>query len=55
MVAHAFLVVAALTEHAHHPAPSDLIPMTCNEIKHLFAALVAQPEFRSPWAHEGLI
>jgi hypothetical protein len=43
MVAHAFLVVAAVTEHARHPPPSGLIPMTCNEIQHLFAALLVQP------------
>jgi hypothetical protein len=43
MLAHAFLVVAAMTEHTHHPPPSALIPLTCNEIQHLFAALLAQP------------
>jgi len=43
MLAHAFLVVAALTEHTQHPPPPALIPLTCNEIQHLFAALLAQP------------
>ena len=43
MLAHAFLVVAALTEHTQHPPPPALIPLTCNEIQHLFAALVARP------------
>src|SRR6266540_2080651 len=43
MLAHAFLVVAALVERTHHPAPAGLIPMTCNEIQHLFAALAARP------------
>jgi hypothetical protein len=43
MLAHAFLVVAALTDHTHHPPPPALIPLTCNEIQHLFAALLAQP------------
>jgi SRSO17 transposase len=43
MVAHAFLVVAALAEHTRHPAPSGLIRLTCNEIQHLFAALLAAP------------
>src|SRR4030095_1928396 len=43
MLAYAFLVVAAVTEHARHPPPLGLIPLTCNEIQHLFAALVAAP------------
>jgi hypothetical protein len=42
MVAHAFLVVAAGTERTH-PPPSELIGLTCNEVQHLFAALVAVP------------
>ena len=41
MLASAFLVVAAVTEHARHPPPLGLIPLTCNEIQHLFAAIVA--------------
>jgi len=43
MVAHAFLVVAARTEHTRHPPPPELISLTCNEFQHLFAALVIQP------------
>jgi SRSO17 transposase len=43
MLAHAFLVVAALTERTQRPPPSWLVPMTCNEVQHLFAALVAVP------------
>jgi SRSO17 transposase len=43
MLAHAFLVVAAVTQHARHPAPSGLIAVTCNEVQHLFAALLVQP------------
>ena len=43
MLAHAFLVVAALTEHTRHPPPTGLISLTCNEIQHLFAALVIKP------------
>src|SRR6266540_4054943 len=39
----AFLVVAAVTERTQRPPPSGLIPLTCNEIQHLFAALVARP------------
>jgi len=43
MLAHAFLVVAALAERTRHPTPPGLIPLTCNEHQHLFAALVAVP------------
>jgi hypothetical protein len=43
MLAYAFLVVAAVTEHTRHPPRLGLIPLTCNEIQHLFAALVAVP------------
>jgi hypothetical protein len=43
MLAYAFLVVAAVTAHARHPAPPGAIELTCNEIQHLFAALVARP------------
>jgi hypothetical protein len=43
MLAYAFLVVAAVTQHARHPPPLGLIPLTCNEIQHLFAAPACQP------------
>jgi SRSO17 transposase len=43
MLAYAFLVVAAVTEHAQRPAPPGAIELTCSEIQHLFAALVATP------------
>jgi hypothetical protein len=43
MVAYAFLVGAAVTDHARHPPPLGLIPLTCSELQHLFAALVAVP------------
>jgi DDE superfamily endonuclease len=43
MLAHAFLVVAALTERTRHPPPSRLIGLTCNEVQHLFATLAARP------------
>jgi hypothetical protein len=39
MLAYAFLVVAAVTEHTRHPPPLGLIPLTCNEVQHLFATL----------------
>jgi hypothetical protein len=43
MVAHAFLVVAAVTQPTRHPPPSGLIGLTCNEVQHLFATLHARP------------
>jgi hypothetical protein len=43
MLAYAFLVVTGVTEHARHPPPLGLIPLTCNEVQHLFAALTAAP------------
>jgi SRSO17 transposase len=43
MLAHAFLVITALTDHARHPPPHGLIGLTCNEVQHLFAVLVIQP------------
>jgi hypothetical protein len=43
MLAHALLVVLAATHRTRHPPPSDLIGLTCNEVQHLFAALLAQP------------
>jgi SRSO17 transposase len=43
ILANAFLVVAALAEHTRHPPLPELIPVTCNEVGHLFATLVARP------------
>jgi SRSO17 transposase len=43
MLAHAFLVVAAVTERTRHPSPSGLTLLTCNEVQHLFAALLTRP------------
>ena len=43
MLAHAFLVVAALTSNTRHPPPPELIGLTCNELQHLVAALLARP------------
>ena len=43
MLAYAFLVVAAVTAQAQRPAPPGAIELTCNEIQHLFADLVAVP------------
>ncbi|WP_425583857.1 IS701 family transposase [Streptomyces rectiviolaceus] len=41
MLAHAFLAASTAHERAHRPTPHGLIPLTCNEIKHLFTALAA--------------
>ena len=43
MLAHAFLVVAALTDHTRHSRPPELIGLTCYELRHLFAVLLARP------------
>jgi hypothetical protein len=44
MLAHAFLVVvAAVTDRIRHPPPPGLVGLTCNEVQHLFAALLARP------------
>jgi SRSO17 transposase len=43
MLAYAFLVVAAVTEHAQRPAPPWMVELTCSETQHLLAALVAVP------------
>jgi hypothetical protein len=43
LVAHAFLVVAALAERSRSPASPELIELSCAEVSHLFAALVAPP------------
>jgi SRSO17 transposase len=43
MLAHAFLVVAAVTERSCRPPPPGLVPLTCNELQHLVAALLARP------------
>ncbi len=43
MLAHAYLAVLAATERERHPPPDGLIPLTCNEIHHLFNVLIARP------------
>jgi SRSO17 transposase len=43
MLAQAFLVVAAALERIRRVPPPGLIPLTCNEIQHLFAALIDAP------------
>jgi SRSO17 transposase len=43
LLAHAFLTVTAAADHARAPAPAGQIPLTRNEIGHLFALLVVDP------------
>ena len=42
LVAHLFLAIATATARTV-PAPAGLIPLTLNEFRHLFAALVITP------------
>lgn len=43
LLAHAFLTVTAAVEHTRASAPSGHIPLTRNEISHLFAAQLLRP------------
>ncbi len=43
LLAHAFLAVVRADEHARHPGPDELMPLTCNEIQRLFFALAVRP------------
>jgi hypothetical protein len=43
MLAAAFLTITAAAEHASGPPPDDQIPLTRNEIGHLFATLIIWP------------
>ncbi|GGV05211.1 transposase [Streptomyces filipinensis] len=55
MLAHAFLAAVRADEHARHPGPDELIPLTCNEIQRLFNALVVRlvhdTAHRLLWSH----
>jgi hypothetical protein len=50
VLAYAYLVVLAATERARHHPPTGLIPLTCNEIHHLFNAVIIHP-ISSPEHH----
>ncbi|MBF6278785.1 MULTISPECIES: IS701 family transposase, partial [Nocardia] len=54
MLAHAFLTVLAIT-HPTDPAPTDLIALTRNEIRHLLTTLLLTPvntaRHRIRWSH----
>jgi SRSO17 transposase len=43
MLAYAFLAVLAAIERDQRPCPRNTIPLTCNEIHHLFTVLITQP------------
>jgi hypothetical protein len=43
MIAHALLAVIAAHEHADRPAPTGLIELTCNELRHLLTIYVIEP------------
>jgi hypothetical protein len=49
MLAYAFLAVVARTERLRHPPLPGVIALTCNEVQHLFAALVLRPI--DDWRH----
>jgi SRSO17 transposase len=43
MLAHAFLAVLTAAERIGHTVIQELIPLTCNEIRHLFVSLLHHP------------
>ncbi|MEV6247952.1 IS701 family transposase [Streptomyces sp. NPDC051742] len=43
MLAHAFLTVVRADEHTRRPGPTDLVPLSCNEIQRLFITLIVRP------------
>ncbi|APU43763.1 RHS repeat-associated core domain-containing protein [Streptomyces sp. TN58] len=50
-----FLAVVRADEHARRPGPTDLVPLSCNEIQRLFNRVVVQPlhdvAHRLGWPH----
>ncbi|WP_329522176.1 hypothetical protein [Spirillospora sp. NBC_01491] len=54
MLAHAFLAVTAAAERHDRPVSDGLIPLTGNEIQHLFAAMISPIHdlaHRLRWSH----
>ena len=43
MLAHAVRAITALAERARDRVAPGLVPVTCTEVQHLFAALLARP------------
>ena len=53
MLAHALFAITAAHEQTRHPSPDGLIPLTCNEIQHLFTTLIVQPVHAQPTGFRG--
>ncbi len=54
MLAHVFLAITAATERRDYPTPDGLIPLTGNEIRHPFAAVISPGHdlaYRLRWSH----
>lgn len=55
MIAYALTAVIAVAEHDTHPAPTGLIPLTCNEIRRLLLTHIIEPALRrarpDAWSH----
>jgi SRSO17 transposase len=52
MLAHAFLTVITAAERTDHPAPDGLIPITVNELRRLFDALLLRPNHTPQRLHQ---
>ena len=52
MLAHAFLTVITAAERAAHPTPHGLIPITVNELRRLFDALLLRPNHSPQRLHQ---
>jgi hypothetical protein len=55
MLAHAFLTVMTAAERAAKPAPQGLIPITVNELRRLFDALLLRPNHSPERLHQWSI
>lgn len=53
MLAHAFLTVVRADEHACHPKPDGLIPLTCNEIQRCSSRSSSGPSTERPTGSAG--
>ena len=55
MLAHAFLTVMTAAERAAKPTPVGLIPITVNELRRLFDALLLRPNHSPERLHRWSI